>query len=75
MRNADDLLTTTEVADQYRVTRTTVGRWVKAGQLVGIRLPGGRSLRFRRSDVDALADNTTETVAASPASTGEGEAS
>lgn len=53
MRNADDLLTTKEVAEQYRVTRMTVSRWVKAGHLAAIRLPGG-GLRYRRSDVEAL---------------------
>lgn len=54
MRNADDLLTTREVAEQYRVTRMTVSRWVKAGHLAAIRLPGGL-LRYRRSEVEALA--------------------
>ena len=65
MRNADDLLTAAEVADQYRVTRTTVSRWVKAGHLPALRLPGG-DLRFRRSDVDSLA--TAATVHAEVAS-------
>lgn len=58
MGNATDLLTTSEVAEQYRVSTMTVRRWVAAGELEGIRLPG-RQLRFRRSDVEALGQPTT----------------
>lgn len=54
MGNANDLLTTAEVADQYRVSTMTVRRWVQAGDLEAIRLPG-RQLRFRRSAVESLA--------------------
>jgi excisionase family DNA binding protein len=55
MGSPDDLLTITEVADQYRVSRMTVGRWVKAGRLPAIRLAGLRALRVRREDVEAIA--------------------
>lgn len=55
MRSPEDLLTASEVAEQYRISRMTVSRWVKAGRLPAIRLAGLRSLRFRRADVDALA--------------------
>lgn len=53
VRNPTDLLTTSEVAEQYRVSTMTVRRWVAAGDLEAIRLPG-RQLRYRRSDVEAL---------------------
>ena len=55
MSSPDDLLTATEVADQYRVSRMTVSRWVKAGRLPAIRLAGGNRMRFRREDVEAIA--------------------
>lgn len=57
MSNGTDLLTTAEVAEQYRVSTMTVRRWVAAGELEAIRLPG-RQLRFRRSDVEALGRST-----------------
>jgi excisionase family DNA binding protein len=52
--NPTDLLTTSEVAEQYRVSTMTVRRWVAAGELEAIRLPG-RQLRYRRSAVESLA--------------------
>lgn len=66
MSNGEDLLTTAEVAERLRVSRMTVSRWVRAGQIRAIRLPGGRALRFHPADVDAiLAQGTTEAVQAS----------
>lgn len=59
-------MTAAEVADAAKVTRTTVSRWVRDGSLPAIRLPGGRTLRFRRADVDALlapVEPTTEGAA------------
>jgi len=55
----DHLLTSAEVAEQYRVSTMTVRRWVAAKRLEAIRLPGGQ-LRFRRSDVDALGQPTDD---------------
>ena len=55
IESPDDLLTAGEVAERYRVNRMTVSRWVRAGTLPAIRPGGGRILRFRRSDVEALA--------------------
>lgn len=55
MHSDEELLTAAEVAAELRVTRVTVGRWARDGRLASIRLPGG-TLRFRRSDVDALLD-------------------
>jgi excisionase family DNA binding protein len=49
----EELLTTAEVARMLRVSRSTVTRYVRLGQLKAIRLPSGY-LRFRRRDVEAL---------------------
>lgn len=66
----EELLTSAEVATAYRVTTTTVRRWVAAGELEAIRLPGGR-LRFRRADVERIA----QPVAADGAAPSSGAAS
>ena len=50
---ADELLTATEVAEMARVSRATVTRWARLGQIPFVRLPGG-IYRFRRRDVEAL---------------------
>jgi excisionase family DNA binding protein len=47
------LATAAEVAELCRVDAATVRRWIDAGKLPAIRLPGG-NLRIRRSDVDAF---------------------
>lgn len=48
------LLTTTEVAERFRVDTATVRRWVIAGRLTpAIRTPGGH-MRFNQSDIDAF---------------------
>jgi len=49
------LLTTSEVADLFRVDRSTIRRWVDSGQLEAITLPGDRGLkRYRRDDIEAI---------------------
>lgn len=53
MSEPADLLTPEEVADTFRVTKTTLFRWVAAGDLEALRL-GARVIRFRRADVDAF---------------------
>lgn len=57
MSDSGGHLTTQDVADQYRVSTMTVRRWVKAGHLAAIRLPGGQ-LRFKAEDVNAIAEQT-----------------
>lgn len=52
-----DLLTSDEVADVFRVERTTVHRWVRARRLPNARTPGGK-LRFRRRDIVDLLRRT-----------------
>jgi excisionase family DNA binding protein len=46
----DELFTPDEVADYLHVTRTVVYRWLRAGNLKGIRV--GRHWRIRSSDLD-----------------------
>ena len=45
------LLTTRDVAELLGVSSESVLRWVRAGTLPGIRLPGG-ALRFRPDEVE-----------------------
>jgi excisionase family DNA binding protein len=45
-------MTTQEVADLFRVSTMSVYRWAKDGTLQAITIGG--TVRFRRSDVDAL---------------------
>jgi excisionase family DNA binding protein len=46
----DELLTVNEVADELRVDRRTVYRYLRQGQLRGQKL-GGRTWRISRSDL------------------------
>lgn len=48
----DPLLTSTEVAELFRVDPKTVSRWAAAGRIDSVRTPGGH-VRFRRSVVEA----------------------
>jgi excisionase family DNA binding protein len=49
----EELLTTAEVAQMLRVSKATISRWVRDGELQAIRLPRG-TYRFRRQDVEKL---------------------
>lgn len=48
------LMTATEVAEQLRVHPSTLRRWVADGTISAVTLPGTRSLRFRRDDIQAI---------------------
>ena len=50
---ADELLTSSEAARMLRVSKATITRYVRLGQLPAIRLPSGR-LRIRRRDIEKL---------------------
>jgi excisionase family DNA binding protein len=50
----DDLLNPREAAEILRVTDRTVLRYIEAGHLAAVQLPGGRLWRIRRADVEAL---------------------
>jgi len=47
-----ELLTKKEVANFWRVTTRTIDRLVSQGKLPFVRLPGGRTIRFRATDLD-----------------------
>lgn len=47
-----DLLTADEVATIFRVARSSVYRWHRTGVIASVNVGG--SVRFRRSDVEAL---------------------
>ena len=49
----DELLTSSEAARMLRVSKATITRYVRLGQLPAIRLPSGH-LRIRRRDIDRL---------------------
>jgi excisionase family DNA binding protein len=47
-------MTSQEVAQQLRVHPATLRRWVAQGKLQAVDLPGSRSRRYRRDDIEAL---------------------
>lgn len=48
----EKLLTIQEVADYLRLSRTTVWRWCKSGELKAFKV--GRGWRVRKSEVDKM---------------------
>lgn len=58
-----DLMTADEVAKAFRVSDQTVYRWGETGKLDQIRI--GKTIRFRRSDVEALLAPATDAERAS----------
>ena len=68
--SAGPLLTAREVAERLHVSTETILRWVRRGQLAGIRLPGG-ALRFSEDALDAwLEDRATPRQGVSTAQPG-----
>lgn len=61
---AEPLLTSSEVADLFRVDPKSVARWARTGAMDAIRLPGG-GLRFRESVVAAALANPAAVLKAS----------
>ena len=49
-----ELLTKKEVASFWRVTTRTIDRLVSQGEMPFVKLPGGRSIRFRASDLERM---------------------
>jgi len=55
-------MTTSEVAEVFRVDPKTVTRWAKSGKIPSIRTPGGQ-YRFLAADIDDyLNEDVRETV-------------
>ena len=48
-----ELATPTEVALELRVSTATVKRWLRSGELEGVKLPGG-AWRVRLAELDRL---------------------
>jgi excisionase family DNA binding protein len=57
------LLTTSEVAELFRVDQSTIRRWVDEGRIAAVTLPGGR-LRYRLTDIEAILAGETKAGAA-----------
>ena len=53
MQRDTPLLTVDEVAEIVGVDRETVVRWIRAGRLDAVILPGGRHYRIRREALEA----------------------
>jgi excisionase family DNA binding protein len=49
---ADQLLTVTQVAEEFQVTTQTIRNWIDGGALPAAKV--GRAFRVRREDVDAM---------------------
>lgn len=56
MAPIEHLYTTEEVAQRYRRTPVTIGRWVREGRITAINTGGNRSgpYVFRKEDLDAF---------------------
>lgn len=50
------MLTLAEVYTRFKVDRRTVYKWIRAGMLIGYKLPGA-GWRFERADVEAFQRN------------------
>ncbi|MGN2634666.1 helix-turn-helix domain-containing protein [Nocardia takedensis] len=50
----EDNLTTAQLAREWQVSSRTIRRYIAAGRLRAMRLPGG-DYRIRRADIDAAA--------------------
>lgn len=60
-----EFCTVREAAEQLDVSVPTVWRWVKSGKLPALRI-GGRTIRIRRSEVDAITRASVRDPAAKP---------
>lgn len=49
-----ELLTKKEVASFWRVTTRTIDRLISQGKIPFVKLPGGRSIRFRATDLEKM---------------------
>ena len=63
--HADDsgLMTVNEVAEYFRVSASTIWRWLREGKLEGVKIGGSR--RFQREDIMRIAGAEPDVVAES----------
>lgn len=54
--SSNPFLTVAEVAAHYRTTDRTVQRWIREGKLPAVRVPGGRSYRINKADIEAFSE-------------------
>ena len=52
------LMTSAEVAEAFQVDIGTVGRWRRDGKLASAGVPGSKTMRFFRAEVEALLNGT-----------------
>lgn len=62
----DQLLTSAEVAELFRVAPKTIWRWAHAGKLPSIRTLGGHR-RYRAGDIRRIFDEQFEEATSQPA--------
>jgi excisionase family DNA binding protein len=66
--DAPPMLTTTEFATALKVSRKTVHRWVQAGDVRAVKLPGRRvTLRIPQVELDRLLKSADRTAPAETA--------
>lgn len=53
MTQPSPYLTTSEVAELFKISAESVRNWVRTGKLGAVKLPGGK-IRFRREDIEAI---------------------
>jgi excisionase family DNA binding protein len=56
MDTTKELLTVSEVADRFRVSEETVRRWLRSGQLEGIRLARRSGWRVHPDAIDRMVE-------------------
>lgn len=64
MKSEPFTLTPQDVAEQLGITRQTISRWAREGQIPCLTTPGGWR-RFRQADVDAFLARITNAGTAS----------
>jgi len=52
MLEASDLMTVQEVAKKFGVSIATIHRWLKEGNIPGMRLPGTRKIYIKCSEIE-----------------------
>lgn len=56
----DEYMTAQQVAQFFKISERSIREWTTQGALPAYRVGPGRSVRYRKSDVDALARRTAQ---------------